>query len=145
MAAPEGNKYALGNNGGRPPKFDNPEQLENKCIDYFNYCIEEGEKVTITGLTLYLGFCDRSSLKDYIDKKEFSHIIKRAKLVVENSYESNGNTIDIFALKNMGWIDKLEVKNEHSGEIKTDKPVDLSGLSTEDLKTYLQIQSKIES
>lgn len=111
-AAPKGNKYALGNNGGRPPVFKHPEDLENKCIEYFTKCEKENEKATITGLALFLGFCQRSSLDDYSKKEEFSYIIKRAKLTVENSYENSAATFDMFALKNMGWIDKQEIKAE---------------------------------
>lgn len=116
MAAPKGNKYALGNNGGRPPIYNTPDDLEDKCLEYFNYCISEKEKPTITGLTLYLGFSDRSSLKDYIDKKEFTHIVKRAKLTVEHSYEMSGTTFDMFALKNMGWKDQHEVDHTTKGD-----------------------------
>jgi hypothetical protein len=111
MAAPKGNKFALGNQGGRPPKYDNPIELEAKCIEYFTKCIEDEEKATITGLTLFLGFCERSSLDNYARKEEFSHLIKRAKLTVENSYELSGSTFDMFALKNMGWKDKTEVES----------------------------------
>ena len=110
MGAPKDNKYALGNNGGRPPTFDTPEDMENKCQEYFEYCIEKAEKPTITGLTLYVGFCSRSSWTPYQEKKEFSHIVKRAKLTVENSYENSATTFDMFALKNMGWSDKTEVE-----------------------------------
>ena len=42
---------------------------------------------TITGLALALGFCDRQSLNDYEKKEEFSFIVKRARLMVESSYE----------------------------------------------------------
>ena len=111
MAAAKDNKYALGNNGGRPPIFTKPNELEDKCIEYFKYCIDKEEKPTITGLTLYVGFCSRSSWKEYTEKKEFSHIVKRAKLTVENSYENSGTTFDMFALKHMGWKDKSEVTN----------------------------------
>lgn len=108
MAAPKGNKFAIGNNGGRPPIYDKPEYLENKCLEYFKDCIENKEKATITGLALYIGFCSRSTVDEYAKKKEFSYIIKRAKLTVENSYEMSGTTFDMFALKNMGWKDKTE-------------------------------------
>jgi len=116
MAAPKGNKFALGNNGGQPPVFETPEDLENKCFEYFNYCVEDNIKPTITGLTLYVGFCSRSSWDHYAKKDEFLYIVKRAKLTVENSYETSGLTFDMFALKNMGWRDKQEI--EHAGEIK---------------------------
>jgi hypothetical protein len=106
----EGNKYALGNNGGRPAHYETPEELREKCIAFFERCEEKKEKATVTGLCLFLGFASRSSLDDY-DKRgdEFSYIIKRAKLAVENSYEMSGGTFDIFALKNMGWKDKTEM------------------------------------
>jgi hypothetical protein len=107
MAAEKGNKYAIGNNGGRPAMYDTPEALSEKVLEYFDEVA--GAKATITGLTLYLGFCSRASLDDYEKRSdEFSYIIKRAKLAVEHSYELNGNAIDIFALKNMGWRDKSE-------------------------------------
>ena len=37
MAAAKGNKYALGNSGGRPPKYNSPEELEDKCIKYISF------------------------------------------------------------------------------------------------------------
>lgn len=121
MSAPKDNKYALGNNGGRPPTFPTPESLETECFNYFEYCIKNEEKPTITGLTLYVGFCERKSWDDYAKKKEFLHIVKRSKLTVENSYERSGGTFDIFALKNMGWKDKTEVDNTHKIESTTIK------------------------
>jgi hypothetical protein len=117
MAAKQGNKYALGNNGGRPPKFESVEELEQKVIAYFSYCVENSVKATITGLALYLGFDSRQSLYDYGDKEEFSYTIKRARLAVENSYELSGQSFDIFALKNMGWKDKTEVDQNVKGEV----------------------------
>lgn len=110
MAAPIGNKYALGNEGGRPAHYESPGELHAKCIAFFEHCIVNEEKATITGLALFLGFASRSSFDDYEKRSdEFSYIIRRAKLTVENSYELSGQTIDIFALKNMGWKDKAEL------------------------------------
>jgi len=116
MAAAKGNKYALGNNGGRPAFYENAEQLLEQVVLYFDECNENAIKTTVTGLTLFLGFSSRSSLDAYEKKgEEFEYIIKRAKLAVENGYEISGQTIDIFALKNMGWRDRTEV--EQSGSI----------------------------
>jgi len=109
MGAPKRNLFGLGNNGGRPPKYEKPEQLREKCVEYFESCIELDEKITITGLALFLGFCSRNTLYDYAKKEEFKYIIKNAMLVVENSYESKGTNFDIFALKNMGWTDRQEI------------------------------------
>lgn len=118
MAAPMGNKFALGNGGGRPAHYETAEELRNAVVIFFDHCTENGIKATITGLALYLGFSSRSSFDDYEKRSdEFSYIIKRAKLAVENSYELSGQTIDIFALKNMGWRDKTETDLNHSGNI----------------------------
>lgn len=123
---------------GRPPMFDNPEEIESLVKEYF----EKGVKIktvvlgppnarysiqvpvpTITGLCLYLGFESRQSFYAYELKPEFSYTIKKARLFIENEYEemlATGNvTGAIFALKNFGWTDKQEIdqKTEHSGQI----------------------------
>lgn len=111
MGAPKGNKNALGNEGGRPPMFGTPEELQNKISEYF---AREGKK-SICGLAYYLGFESRQSFYDYEKKVEFTYNIKRARLKIEQIYEENlqGNnaTGSIFALKNMDWQDKSTVDN----------------------------------
>lgn len=87
------------------------------------YFIRNPEPPTVTGLALHLGFCDKSTLYDYRDKSEFSHSIKKGLSMVEKHHEKQiayGDkcTGNIFALKNMGWKDKVEQDNTHSGEIK---------------------------
>jgi len=117
MGAPKGNKYALGlTDTGRPPAYDDPEIFADKVDQYFKYCKDNSEKVTITGLALYLGFESRQSFYDYAGKKDFMYITKRAQLAVENSYETNGQTIDIFALKNMGWKDEQHFDHTTNGK-----------------------------
>lgn len=95
--------------GGRPPKFETPDQLKAACDEFI---ASNPGKLTITGLALWLGFCDRQSLYDYEKKEGFTCIIKEARLAVENDYEislrSASVTGAIFALKNMGWRDKVE-------------------------------------
>ena len=97
------------NKGGRPPKFETAEQLKQACDEFI---ANNPGKLTITGLAMYLGFCDRQSLYDYEKRPEFSCIIKEARLAVENDYELSLRTASvtgaIFALKNMGWRDKVE-------------------------------------
>lgn len=111
-----GNKFALGlTTNGRPPIFETPEEMEVKCSEYFQECADKDSKATITGLALFLGFESRQSLYDYKEKKDFSYILKRATLAVENSYELGGTAFDIFALKNMGWKDKQEV--DYTGDV----------------------------
>jgi hypothetical protein len=124
MAAPKGNKNAIGNNGGRPPLFNSPDELQLKIDEYFNnppdkrtVVFEKGTVelpvYTIAGLAYHLGFESRQSLYSYEDKIEFCYIIKRARLRIEMAYEQNlqfnNATGSIFALKNMGWHDKSEI------------------------------------
>lgn len=101
---------------GRPPIFDSPGQM-SKAIDEFIH-ITPKKELTITGLAMYLGFESRQSFYDYEEKPEYSYIVKKARLAVENGYElslrSQNVTGAIFALKNMGWKDKVE--QEHTGK-----------------------------
>lgn len=99
--------------GGRPRIYDSVEEIEEVIEGYIAECKEKKEKPTITGATLYLGFCDKTTLYDYRDREEFSHSVKRLLLFVEHGYEValQGNSVTgaIFALKNMGWRDKAEM------------------------------------
>lgn len=93
---------------GRPPIYDSPEKMQADIDIYF----ASVTKATITGLCLELGFESRQSFYDYEEKEDFSYIVKRARLRIENYYElnltENNVTGSIFALKNMGWKDKTE-------------------------------------
>ena len=123
MPAPKGNKNALGNDGGRPALYSSPEELQAKIDEYFNGGANQKEyptlagsvKIpiyTISGLAYFLGFNSRQSFYDYENRVEFSDIIKRSRLRIEMNYEENlfdkACTGSIFALKNMGWHDKIE-------------------------------------
>lgn len=130
------------NLGGRPPVFDNPEDMQEAIDKYFQHVkgefkwvdvidesgkpakvkewIREPEPITITGLCLFLGFESRQSFYDYEKRKEFSYIVKKARLNVEKHYEMSAQfakspAFHIFALKNMGWSDKQEI--QHTGEM----------------------------
>lgn len=119
MGAPKGNKFAVGlTTNGRPPMFKNVGEITIKINEYFLSLLDEEQKEyierpTITGLALYLGFCSRNSFYDYIKKKDFKYIVKRASQVVAMSYEemllTKLSTGAIFALKNMGWEDRQSI------------------------------------
>ena len=101
--------------GGRPPKWNTPEELQKEIDKYFEECSKNNEPLTITGLALALD-TTRETLMDYQNNDEFSYTVKRAKLYIENAYEhrliQNGRAGDIFALKNFGWKDKQEIEAE---------------------------------
>jgi hypothetical protein len=113
MAAPKGNKYALGlTETGRPPFFAKPEDMQSKILEYFDHCEKNKENLKITGLCLFLGFESRQSFYDYEVKEDFSYTVKRAKMVIESHYEEGLNTFkyggSVFGLKNLGWKDQVE-------------------------------------
>jgi len=109
-------------NAGRPPAFVNDEELQELVDLYFQELEYQDDKgntftkpATITGIALRLGFCSRQSFYDYEKKSEFTYTVKKARLRVEESYENHlfgkSSTGAIFALKNMGWTDKMEVES----------------------------------
>lgn len=117
MAAPKGNKYAIGNRGGRPPKFKTPDDLAKKIDSYFEYIHgdketkmmnvlnpltnetelkevtkwkREPEKPRIFALLLFLGFQSLQAFNSYEEKdKEFLRVIELGKSRVADWYESN--------------------------------------------------------
>jgi len=97
---------------GRPLIFETPEQLEAAIQAYFEKQVTDKAPITISGLAYELGFESRQSIYDYKEREEFSYILKRATFFVESQYENklSGTTPTgaIFALKNMGWKDKVE-------------------------------------
>jgi len=108
--------------GGRPATYTDPLELQTDIDLFFAECTGKGERPTVTGLALFLGFCDKKSLYDYRDKEGglFLHPIKRAltkiEYELEKRLENNSVAGIIFGLKNMGWTDKTQT--EISGELK---------------------------
>lgn len=108
---------------GRPPLYDNPEELIKNAEAYFAKCVEEERAITSSGLALALGFSSRSSLFEYKQKEGFSVPVKKALLRIEQSYEeklsSGACTGSIFALKNFGWKDTQTIKDETENKPET--------------------------
>jgi hypothetical protein len=119
---------------GRPPKFETPELLRGAFEEY---------KAKFTETTLEIpdveGFCDhvgayRQLLMEYEKKKEFSTTVKEIKNWIYHKKKQlamQGKmppAIFIFDAKNnAGYVDKTEVDNNFSGELK------LSGEQAEQL------------
>ena len=129
----------LRNVGGRPPFYRTPEEMAEKAMEYFDHCAKTGERRKVTGLVLYLGFQDKKSLRDYGERPGFSPLIKKMLTLVEKHYEDrldeNNPAGAIFALKNMGWDDRVETVM--SGGLY-DVKVDLS--EYEKIKNELKIK-----
>jgi hypothetical protein len=107
------------NKVGRPAIYATPAELQAN-ID--KYLLEHKDSLSVVELSLELGFCNRSSLIDYMTKnknKQFSSVIKKAISRIEAFHEKklygNAPTGSIFWLKNHNWSDKID--NNVSGSI----------------------------
>lgn len=140
-------RFEVGNTWGRPPVFEHAEDLASKIIDYFNDCIEAKERPTISGMALYVGFESRKSFDNQANRSpEFLHIVKRAKLVVEQQYEQLLTTVSvtgaIFALKQMGWSDKVEQTVDVNAKVnQTVQFTDYDKLSDATLEEIASLES----
>ena len=98
------------NPGGRPRKYSNPDDMQEKIDKYFD---EAADKPTVTGLAIVLGL-DRHQLINYSHDESFYHTIKLAKQRVQQALEkhlySQSVAGVIFSLKNnFGWRDTQEI------------------------------------
>jgi hypothetical protein len=99
-------------NDGEETIKDPQTGLEETRKYKYQHWIRKSEPPTVTGLTLHLGFADKSTLYDYSKKDCFSHSIKRGLVRIEQHHEfkiADGDrcTGNIFALKNFGWVDRI--------------------------------------
>ncbi len=112
--------------GGRPLKFESPEELQEKIDRYFEECDLNKVLYTVCGLAVALE-CDRNTLTNYTAKKEYFSTIKNAKQKIEAAVELHclnaKNPVGaIFNLKNnFGWKDKQEVEQSGNVTIVFDK------------------------
>lgn len=94
--------------GGRPAKYTDPLELAEAIDDYFNSLVideEHAKPPTMAGLALALGYSNRRSIYDAEARNdEFSLLIKKARITIENYWESKlagqACTGAIFWLKN---------------------------------------------
>lgn len=126
---------------GRPPKYTDPDEMQEVIDKYFADCDVNDKPYTISGLALALGM-STEALRHYGERDEFVATIKGAKLKCENYLEEalvtrpSGHTGLIFSLKNnYGWKDKTEQDVNLSADErikrkvleKINKPQDHSG------------------
>lgn len=97
-----------------------PEEMEERAIEYFNYCNEENKLPNVAGLMLFMGFTDRRMLSQYDNEyPDYREIISWIRLYLENAnvemlankdYSTAGI---IFNLKcNHDYNDKQQEENE---------------------------------
>lgn len=143
MAAPKGNKFAIGNSG-KPKMFNSPEELEKEIEDYFKWCDDnpireqnwvgkEGSEVyktkqrpyLIEGLCLRLN-CERQTLLNYEKKpgyEEYFDILTRAKRkITQNNLtygltgEYNPRLVQFLLTNNAEYKDKSETDITSGGD-----------------------------
>lgn len=145
MGAPKGNLFAKGHGSGRPAEFTDPDEIWKLALEYFEDIQDSKGKVkaTITGLAFYLGFESRQSMYDYEKREVFSYVIKRLRLFVEHCYEQQLYTFNatgaIFALKNMGWKDKVETEVTNVEKVQD---INYDDLTDEELKVLERVLAK---
>lgn len=145
------------NKGGRPAMYKTPQEMQAKIDEYLENCepkllkidgqvmcdkngnpVWETNPPTVTGMALYLGFCNRLSMYDYAKKPEFTDTIKRAVAGIEAYAErailTGAKPVGaIFWLKNHGWRaeEQRDDKTKVVGSVTVN---DLSKLSDKQLK-----------
>lgn len=110
----------LTGSGGLVKRFTSQGELGLAVVAYFEQCEADQESPTMTGLAASLGFKSRQSLVNYNTEagyEQFFEVISWARMQVEENFEKrlvNQKTVNvaglIFALKQMGWTDKQEIK-----------------------------------
>lgn len=150
MAAPKGNKFALGNKGGRPTKY-HPDIIA-MIDEYLAWCDEEHYKEVVerydenqkpisTKLMLQVRLPSNEGFSEYIDvcvdtlsewrkeHKEFSAALKKIKTRQHNRYINNGlagtynpTIAKLGLMSNHGY--KERSKNEDTVTMNFDKLVD---------------------
>ena len=117
MAAPKGNRFALGHGFGRPAIYETADEMWKVACEYFE--IETGSngvcKPTISGLIFHLGFASRNQWYVYKEKNDdFKYTINYLQKFIESCYEKNLHGFayagSIFALKNLNpneWRDEV--------------------------------------
>ena len=110
---------------GRPLRFQTVEDLRNAADKYFEVTPEE--EWTITGLALSLN-SSRETLMSYQEREDFADAIKEYKERIHMAYEKDlrkkGRAGDIFALKNFGWTDRMDVNTNLTGSISFEGMLD---------------------
>jgi hypothetical protein len=149
-------KYDTGNNNvqseankpyakmGRPRKFISAMDMYIEGMAYFEERERNKKPITITGLCLALEttretLCDYENGKYNDNQNDYSYTIKRLKMMVEDGYEQklHGTTAAgaIFALKNFGWKDVVDVNtNKQPEELTTQDIQDLASRRVKALK-----------
>jgi len=99
---------------GRPPKYDNPADMERDINKYLIDCKINEVSPVVSGLAVACGM-DTETLIRYSHRPGYGVVIKKAKAYVQHALEgllvkSRNNAGVIFIMKNQfGWADRSEI------------------------------------
>jgi len=160
-----GNKFALGNNGGRPTKYN--DDMPKKVEEYLSTCVDEeyivdkgggrtaiGTRVnlpTLAGAALYLGV-DKETITEWTKiHKEFSVVINVLRQAQESVLVNKGLSGDYHPLiakvllTKHGYSDKQEIDHTTKGEsIKEYPDTNLDRIADEVVKKLKAKKTKNE-
>lgn len=68
--------------GGRPRKFQSPEEMQAVLDAYFSECEAQSRPLTVTGLAMALGLT-KPGMRNYLKRSGYSDVLLRARLRVE--------------------------------------------------------------
>lgn len=88
--------------------------VRERMAAYFKMCLEhskmeDGLRPTLTGLAFHMGFNSLVHMKRVANEPDFKGLINKGMTLVENYYESTGTIFAMFALKQLGWSDQVEI------------------------------------
>lgn len=111
------------NKGGRPPEYQNSDELWEAAEQYFEYCEKNKLLPNKAGLAKYLDV-HRDTLNDWEKKKQFSVALKKVRTWIEDAWVQrlggNKPTGAIFYLKNAY---KDDYKDRHAIGGDEDNPL----------------------
>ena len=136
----------MANPVGRPRIIKSPEEFDRLVDGYLKLCEDGNKPITFTGMVLALGLCSKQSFYEYGQFPEFGASVSRARHLIECSYEEklhsspkdvNGSSMQ-FALKNFGWVDKLDIN--HGGQKDNPVQIDAGKLSDSALNELMALR-----
>ncbi len=112
--------YEGDNLGGRPRLYQTPAQFDEAANAYFQWCYQNNEPFTITGLALGMGFCSVQTLYNYASYEGFLESVTRSRTIVEYGYEKKLHGAHSagakFALACIGSDDRWRTVKELGGD-----------------------------
>lgn len=120
--------------GGRPPKWESPEILQQKVDEFFDLINKGEEMPSVVGLACYLGV-HKQTLLNYQEKDDYKDIVNTAKQRIEKMFTARAYSgqipapIFIFTAKNhYDYKDSQDLN--HGGQagnpVKTETTIVLS-------------------